>query len=81
MTLSGCIEEPGSEQGAFCKRSLFRHVHLLEILDIPEVTLELKNDYVFGFIICEIFTVITLQDWVGWGIFYRNSGVSTESER
>ena len=22
-----------------------------------------------GFIICEIFTVITLQDWVGWGIF------------
>ena len=22
-----------------------------------------------GFIICEIFTVITLQDWVSWGIF------------
>ena len=28
-----------------------------------------QNDYVFGFIICEIFTVITLQDWVGWGNF------------
>ena len=23
----------------------------------------------YRFIICEIFTVITLQDWVGWGIF------------
>ena len=31
--------------------------------------MEFKNDYVLGFIICEIFTVITLQDWVGWGIF------------
>ena len=31
--------------------------------------MELKNDYVLGFIICEIFTVIALQDWVGWGIF------------
>ena len=30
---------------------------------------EFKTDYVLGFIICEIFTVITLQDWVGWGIF------------
>ena len=30
---------------------------------------EFKNDYVLGFIICEIFTLITLQDWVGWGIF------------
>ena len=30
--------------------------------------------------ICEIFTVITLQDWVGWGNIYRNSGISTESE-
>ena len=28
-----------------------------------------QNDYVLGFIICEIFTVIALQDWVGWGIF------------
>ena len=25
-----------------------------------------QNDYVLGFIICEIFTVVTLQDWVGW---------------
>ena len=32
-------------------------------------TVEFKNDYVLGFIICEIFTVITLQDCVGWGIF------------
>ena len=32
-------------------------------------TVELKNDYVLGFIICEVFTVIALQDWVGWGIF------------
>ena len=32
-------------------------------------TVEFKNDYVLGFIICEIFTVIALQDWVGWGIF------------
>ena len=32
-------------------------------------TVELKNDYVLGFIICEIFTVITFQDGVGWGIF------------
>ena len=30
---------------------------------------EFKNDYVLGFIICEKFTAITLQDWVGWGIF------------
>ena len=32
-------------------------------------TVEFKNDYVLGFIICVIFTVIPLQDWVGWGIF------------
>ena len=32
-------------------------------------TVELKNDYVLGFIICEILTVIALQDWVGWGFF------------
>ena len=31
--------------------------------------MEFKNDYVLGFIICEIFTVIALEDWVGWGIF------------
>ena len=31
--------------------------------------MEFKNDYVLGFSICEIFTVITLQDWVDWGIF------------
>ena len=31
--------------------------------------MEFKNDYVLGFIICEIFTIITLQDWVGWEIF------------
>ena len=31
--------------------------------------MEFKNDYVLGFIICEILTVITLQDWLGWGIF------------
>ena len=31
--------------------------------------MEFKNDYVLGFIICEVFTVIALQDWVGWGIF------------
>ena len=47
-----------------------------------EVTVELKSDYVLGFIIRGIFTVITLQDWVGWGIFFCcNSGVSTESEQ
>ena len=33
------------------------------------LTVELKNDYVLGFIICEILTVIALQDWVSWGIF------------
>ena len=32
-------------------------------------TVEFKNDYILGFILWEIFTVITLQDWVGWGIF------------
>ena len=32
-------------------------------------TVEFKNDYALGFVICETFTVITLQDWVGWGIF------------
>ena len=32
-------------------------------------TVEFKNDSVLGFIICEIFTVIALRDWVGWGIF------------
>ena len=31
--------------------------------------MEFKNDYILGFIICEILTVITFQDWVGWGIF------------
>ena len=31
--------------------------------------MEFKNEYVLGFIFCETFTVITLQDWVGWGIF------------
>ena len=31
--------------------------------------MEIKNDFILGFIICEIFTVITLQEWVGWGIF------------
>ena len=34
-----------------------------------KLTVELQNDYVLGFIIREIFTVSTLQDWVGWGIF------------
>ena len=36
--------------------------------------MEFKNDYVLGFIICEISTVITLQDWVGWGIFTEIPG-------
>ena len=31
--------------------------------------MEFRNDYVLGFITCEMFTVIALQDWVGWGIF------------
>ena len=31
--------------------------------------MEFKNDYLLGFIICELFTIIALQDWVGWGIF------------
>ena len=35
----------------------------------PINTVEFKNDYVLGFIVCKIFTVIALQDWVGWGIF------------
>ena len=30
---------------------------------------EFENDSVLGLIFCEIFTVVTLQDWVGWGIF------------
>ena len=34
--------------------------------------MELKNDYVLGFVICEIFTVIAFQDWVGWGNIYCN---------
>ena len=34
-----------------------------------QFTVEFKNDYVLGFIICEILTVIALQDWVRWGIF------------
>ena len=33
------------------------------------ITVEFKNDYVLGFIICEIFTAIAFQDGVGWGIF------------
>ena len=51
------------------------------------LTVEFKNDYVLGFIICEIVTVITLQDWVGWGIFtvipgypWRASGESLHLE-
>ena len=31
--------------------------------------MEFKNDCVLGFIICEILSVIALQDRVGWGIF------------
>ena len=31
-------------------------------------SVEFKNDYLLGFITCELFTVIALQDWVGWGI-------------
>ena len=33
-----------------------------------------QNDYVLGFIICEIFTVLALQAWVGWGIFTVSPG-------
>ena len=33
------------------------------------ITVEFKHDYVLGFIICEIFTVIALRDWAGWGVF------------
>ena len=43
-------------------------------------TVELQNDYVLGFIIREIFTVITLEDRVGWGIFTVIPGYP-ESER
>ena len=32
---------------------------------ILDLTVELKNHYVLGFIICEMVTVIALQDWVG----------------
>ena len=39
------------------------------ILGIFCPTVEFKIDYVLGFIICEIFPVIRLQDWVSWGIF------------
>ena len=42
-------------------------------------TVEFKNDYVLAFIICEIPTVITLQDWVGWGIFTVIPGIHGES--
>ena len=38
------------------------------------LTVEFKNDYVLGFMIWEICTVITLQDRVGWGIFTVISG-------
>ena len=37
-------------------------------------TVELKIDYVLGFIFCEIFAVLTFHDWVGWGIFALISG-------
>ena len=40
------------------------------------LTVEFKNDYVLGFVVCEIFTVIALQDWVGWGIFTVIPGCS-----
>ena len=36
--------------------------------------MEFKYYYVLGFSICEISTVITLQDWVGWGIFTEIPG-------
>ena len=42
-------------------------------------TVEFKNDYVLGFIICKIFTVITLQGWVGWGIFAVIPGYSRKA--
>ena len=32
------------------------------------------REIVLGFIICEIFTVIALQDWVGWRIFTVSPG-------
>ena len=28
-----------------------------------------QNDYVFGFVVGEIYTVISLQEWVCWEIF------------
>ena len=28
-----------------------------------------QNDYLFGFVIGDIFIVISLQEWVGWEIF------------
>ena len=48
--------------GTATERDCHRNINIVEF----------KNDYVLGFnrIVCEIFTVIiTLQDWVGWGIF------------
>ena len=50
----------------------------MRFLAKTEVTVEFKNDYVLGFIICEIFTVIALQDWVGWGIFTVIPGIHGE---
>ena len=38
--------------------------------------MEFKNDYVLGFFICEIFTVLALQDWVGSGMFAVIPGYS-----
>ena len=49
--------------------------------------MEFKDDYVSGFIIFELFTVIFFQDWAGWGIFTvipgnprRTKGDSQHSE-
>ena len=40
-----------------------------------------QNDYVLGFIICKMFTVIALRDWVGRGIFTVIPGYPQRANR
>ena len=64
-----------------------KRTHRVLEFSLPKQYCGVQNDYVLGFNLCEIFTVIALQDWVSWGIFTvipgfprRANGVSQHLE-
>ena len=66
----GCLDRGAWKARACLERmNAFACASLtLPLGHFPPSVNDFKKDYVLGFIICEIFTVITLQVWVGWGI-------------